>query len=109
GGPVAEKLLHERPAGRRRRPAADGDPAEASRARRPATYRPAMSLAVPVQRRPAYGWHLSSRWGLSALVLGAMSFHLALCFINANVAGVNNVHVMAFEVAIVSVALLASY
>jgi putative polymerase len=48
-------------------------------------------------------------WALLALVLGAVSFNLFLCFVNTNLLAVSNLHVMACEVLIISIVFLVSY
>ena len=48
-------------------------------------------------------------WVLLALVLGAVSFNLFLCFANTNLVAISNLHVMACEVLIISIVFLVSY
>ncbi len=49
---------------------------------------------------------VDSRWTLFALVFAAVSFNLALCFLNTSVMGVSNLHVIGCEAAIIALALL---
>jgi putative polymerase len=51
----------------------------------------------------------ASRWTLFAIVFGAMSFNLWLCFANTHFMGVGNIHVIASEILIISAAFLVAY
>ena len=49
------------------------------------------------------------RWIFLALVFGAITFNMGLCFANTDFMGVSNIHVIAFEVLIISLAFLDAY
>ena len=67
-----------------------------------------MTFVVAGRRRETGVAQLSPRLSF-VIVLGAMTFNMALCFVNTKVGGVGNAAIIGCEVVIVSTVLLLSY
>ncbi len=67
-----------------------------------------MTFVVAGRRRETGVAQLSPRLSF-VIVLGAMTFNMALCFVNTKVGGVGNAAIIGCEIVIVSTVLLLSY
>ena len=67
-----------------------------------------MSLVAAVRRPQAAAAPLPplSPWTSFAVVLGAMTFNMALCFVNTKVGGVGNGAIIGCEIAVIGTVLL---
>jgi putative polymerase len=71
--------------------------------------KPLSSTAFLDRSDQAQAYTTELKWVAGALIIAAITFNAALCFINTHVTPINNSHVIFSEISIIIVALLACY